>query len=67
MKIKAEDLKAGQVIKHQGEELNIGSAVKRFYKNGRAKIEVGAWLPGLEARRRLVFKADTKLEINGEF
>lgn len=66
MKIKAEDLKAGQVIIHKGLSYKILTAVKRFYKNGRAKMEVTAKLRGTGHTVKIDFKADTKIEINGD-
>lgn len=63
MKLKAEELRAGQVIFQKGLTYKVLTAVKRFYKNGRAKMEVSANLIGTGAKENFTFKADTKIEI----
>lgn len=63
MKLKAEHLKAGQQFYFKGIAYTIRSAVKRFYRNGRAKMEVVAHLTGTKVEQRFTYKADTLIEI----
>lgn len=62
MKIKAEDLKPGHAMKHKTRWLYIEKALKRFYRNGRAKMEVTA-KTAVGEPRNLILKADTLIEI----
>jgi len=62
MKIKAENLKPGHLIAHKARRVEIVTALKRFYKNGRAKMEVTAKTAEGE-KRSLILKADTTVEI----
>lgn len=62
MKIKAENLKPGHILKIKGEPAVILTALKRFYKNGRAKMEVTAKTSFADSYP-LTLKADTLITI----
>lgn len=68
MKVKAEDLKAGQLIRHKGYDIGIAKKLVRFYKNGRKKIEITGFLDwggviSPSDKVQLTFKVDTLIDV----